>query len=117
MADAYVAKPRIEVDGTALSDEIDVLLEQALVDDDLRLPDTFALTFRDPTRTVLERAGFRIGSEVRVLASPVGAEDERELIIGDVTALEADYGRSGSHALVRGYDRSHRLARGRRTET
>ena len=117
MADAYVAKPRIEVDGTALSDEVDVLLEQALVDDDLRLPDTFALTFRDPTRTVLERAGFRIGSEVRVLASPVGAEDERELIIGDVTALEAEYGRSGSHALVRGYDRSHRLARGRRTET
>ncbi len=117
MADAYVAKPRVEIDGTALSDDIEVLVEHAVVDDDLRLPDTFALMFRDPTRTVFERARVRIGSEVRILASPVGAEEEHELIVGDVTALEADYGGSGSHALVRGYDRSHRLARGRRTET
>src|SRR5438034_2667765 len=98
MSDAYVAKPRVEVDGTALSDEIDVVLEQALVEDDLRLPDTFALTFRDPSRTVLERARLRIGSEVRILASAVGAEDEHELIVGDVTAVEAQYGASGSHA-------------------
>ena len=36
---------------------------------------------------------------------------------GEVTAIEAEYDALGARAIVRGYDHSHRLHRGRRTET
>ena len=39
------------------------------------------------------------------------------LIKGEVTSIEADYDSLGTRAVVRGYDKSHRLAAGRKTAT
>lgn len=117
MADAYAAKPGIEVNGSELAAEFQLRLERAVVEDHTLLPDMFALRFRDPDRDLLDKAGFEIGATVRVLAAPQGKEASEPLITGEVTALEADFDSSGSHAVVRGYDHSHRLHRGRRTET
>src|SRR5918995_5384810 len=77
----------------------------------------FALRFRDPDHDLLEKAGIEIGTPVRILAAPIGQEASELLIAGEVTGLEADFDVSGSHVIVRGYDPSHRLHRGRRTET
>ena len=117
MADEYAAKPRIEIGGNALAPEIELRLERAVVDDDAFLPDMVVLRFRDPDRDLLEKAGFEIGAIVKVLAAPQGQEASEPMITAEVTALEADFDGSGSHAVVRGYDHSHRLHRGRRTET
>jgi phage protein D/phage baseplate assembly protein gpV len=117
MPEAFAAKPQIEVDGSILAKEYDLLLERVVVDDHLFLPDMFVLRFRDPERHVLARAGFKIGSVVKVLAGPVGREASEPLITGEVTALEAEFDTTGSHAVVRGYDQSHRLHRGRHTES
>jgi phage protein D/phage baseplate assembly protein gpV len=117
MADEFSAKPRIEIDGKPLAPEFDVLLERIVVDDHLFLPDMFVLRFRDTERQVLAKAGFKIGSTVKVLAGPVGKEAHEPLITAEVTALEAEFDTTGSHAIVRGYDHSHRLHRGRRTES
>jgi phage protein D/phage baseplate assembly protein gpV len=117
MPEAFAAKPRIEIDGTPLAAEFDLQLEKVVVDDHLFLPDMFVLRFRDPERQVLTKAGFKIGSVVKVLAGPLGKEASEALITGEVTALEAEYDTTGSHAVVRGYDHSHRLHRGRRTES
>ena len=105
-------RPRIEVDGSPLPAELDVLVEQVVVDDHLHLPDMFLVAFRDAAHDVLAKAKLEIGSKVRVSAP--GAE---LLIDGEVTSLEADYGVAGSRAIVRGYDGSHRLHRGRNTQT
>lgn len=108
-------KPRVEVDGTPLSAELDVLLEQVVVDDHLHLPDMFLLSFRDVEHSVAGRAHVSIGSKVKVsVPDPGGVE---VLIDGEVTALEAEYDAAGSRAVVRGYDPSHRLHRGRITQT
>jgi phage protein D/phage baseplate assembly protein gpV len=117
MPDEFSAKPRIEVDGTALASEFDVDLERVVVDDHLFLPDMFVFRFRDTERTVLAKARFKIGSVVKVFAGPIGQDASEPLITGEVTALEAEFDTTGSHAMVRGYDHSHRLHRGRRTES
>jgi phage protein D/phage baseplate assembly protein gpV len=117
MADEYAAKPSIEIDGNVLPSEFELRLERAVVDDHTLLPDMFTLRFRDPDRDVVEKAGFEIGATVRILAAPQGKEATELLIMGELTALEAEFDASGSHVVARGYDHSHRLHRGRRTET
>jgi phage protein D len=110
-------KPRIEVEGQAMADEVDVLLEQVLVDDHLHLPDMFLLSFRDVDHSVAKQAHLHIGSKVKISApTPTGGGLE-VLIEGEVTSMEAEYDALGSRAVVRGYDGSHRLHRGRVTQT
>jgi phage protein D/phage baseplate assembly protein gpV len=117
VADEYAAKPRIEIGGTALPDEVELWLESTVVDNHALLPDMVMLRFRDPDHDLVEKAGIEIGATVRILAAPVGQEATDLLIAAEVTGLEADFDASGSHVVVRGYDGSHRLHRGRRTET
>jgi phage protein D len=119
MPDDAVAgvKPRIEVEGQALAPDVEVLLEQVVVDDHLHLPDMFLLTFRDAGHAVARQAQLHIGSKVKISAPGPGAGGAELLIEGEVTALEAEYDTAGSRAVVRGYDGSHRLHRGRVTQT
>lgn len=109
-------RPRIEVDGSPLSRELEVLLERVVVDDHLHLPDMFLLCFHDPQHQVVTQSRLRIGSRVKISVPGAGGAPEL-LIEGEVTALEAEYAAAGSRALVRGYDGSHRLHRGRVTQT
>jgi phage protein D len=110
-------KPRIDVDGQALAADVEVLLEQVVVDDHLHLPDMFLLSFRDAAHSVTKQAGIQIGSKVKVAVPGPNGGGPVVLIEGEVTALEAEYDAAGSRAVVRGYDGSHRLHRGRLTQT
>jgi phage protein D len=117
VADEYAAKPRIEIENSALAPELELRLESAVIDDHALLPDMLMLRFRDPDHDFLDQAGVEIGTTVRVLAAPIGQEASELLIAAEVTGLEAEFDASGSHVILRGYDHSHRLHRGRRTET
>jgi phage protein D/phage baseplate assembly protein gpV len=108
---------RVTVDGRPLPDEVARALITAVVDDSLRLPDLFRLTFRDPGRSVLAAAGFKIGAAVQVAMVSEAAPGGEPLLTGEVTALEAEVDPGGTRTVVRGYDRSHRLFRGRMTES
>ncbi|MDQ1501299.1 MAG: hypothetical protein QOI86_4639, partial [Actinomycetota bacterium] len=116
-AEQHTNKFRIEVDGAPLADAVDSTLVSAFVDDSLNLPDMFQLAFRDPTRTALEQGRFRIGSEVTVSVVSEATPGGEKLVRGEVTALEAEFDSGGTMTVVRGYDPSHRLFRGRTTET
>lgn len=118
MTNEYVGvRPKIEVGGTALAEDLEVSLEQVVVDDHLHLPDMFLLCFRDIARDVLKRGRFQVGATVKITVPAAGAGSGDVLIDGEVTTLEADYDALGSRAIVRGYDGSHRLHRGRTTQT
>lgn len=110
-------KPRVEVDGSPLVAELDVLVEQVVVDDHLHLPDMFLVSLRDATHDAFDKAKVKIGSKVRIGVPGSGSNGTETLIDGEVTALEADYGPGGSRSVIRGYDGSHRLHRGRNTDT
>ena len=107
----------VEIDGTELAPEIEGQLESALVVDRLAMPDMFTLVFRDPARDILGKAGLEIGTKVRISTTSLSADSPEELITGEVTSVEAEYDTLGTRAVVRGYDKSQRLAVGRRTAT
>jgi phage protein D len=111
-----LADPDVQINGTALPVGVANLLERVVVDDHLRLPSMFELTLRDPhdqaTASPLETIGVKLGDEVSISVRYEGGTEP--LVAGEVTSLEADVDATGSHVVIRGYDKSHRLHRGRK---
>ena len=107
----------IKVGGTELKPEIDSQIETVVVHDRLRMPDSFVITFRDPKHNVLSKAKIDVGSEITIECGAPGAEKPDELMVGEVTSIEAEYDRLGSRAVVRGYDALHRLSAGTNSRT
>ncbi|NUP42813.1 MAG: VgrG-related protein [Streptomyces sp.] len=104
----------VEAGGQPLPPEVAALLVSGYVDDSVRLPDLFVLRFRDPDHRVLAKAGLTIGTAVKIYAT-AGDDPQRQLLVsGEVTALEVDLDATGTFTVVRGFDHSHRLLRGRR---
>jgi phage protein D len=118
MPDPAVSIQRqIEVDGSALADSVLIHLESATVVDRLSMPDTFTLVFRDPERNILSTAKIKVGSGVVISTTSTREDAPKPLIDAEVTSIETEYGAHGTLAVVRGYDRSHRLAAGRKSKT
>jgi len=109
--------PRVTVDGTELRPEIATALIDAIIDDDLYLPDMFEMRFSDPDRTLADQMPFSIGAEVEIKTGTMGEDGSTLLINGEVTAIEAILDATGSFLTITGYDQSHRLHRGRKTAT
>jgi len=110
-------KFKVEIDGSEIPEDVDHLLDHATVETNINQPDLFVLAFRDAERVVLQKSGARIGAKVVVTAfSDLGGSGTR-LLAGEVTALEVDHDATGTFTIIRGYDTSHRLFRGRRSET
>src|SRR3989454_10018069 len=116
MAQSFHVWPDIQLNGSALSDEMEALLEQVVVDHHQHLPDMFAITFHDPDRDVLGKLNATIGDTVTIKMTPPGGSP-KTLIKGEVTGFEAEYDATRLRAILRGYDLSHRLHRGRETHT
>ncbi|MGK3202072.1 VgrG-related protein [Amycolatopsis sp. MEPSY49] len=104
----------IEVEGTALPDDVKVMLSYAYVDDSRNLPDTFVLRFRDPGSVVLDKGKFKVGAKVELKVQTSDPEAPQDLLSGEVTAVAIDLDSHGTFTEVRGYDHAHRLFRGRR---
>jgi uncharacterized protein involved in type VI secretion and phage assembly len=107
----------IKVGGTKLSADVDAYIESVVVFDRIRMPDSFAITFRDPLHGILSKAKIDIGSEITIESGAPGVETPDELMVGEVTSIEAEYDRLGSRAVVRGYDALHRLSAGTKSRT
>ena len=111
------SKATVEIDGNELARDVEDQLEVVAVENSVHLPDMVTLVFRDGDKDILERAHVEIGSELEISASETGSPVPKTLFKGEVTALEGDYGQLGTRAIIRGYDKSHRLHRGRYTKT
>ncbi|GAB2964400.1 VgrG-related protein [Micromonospora polyrhachis] len=104
----------IEVGGNPLPADVASLLVYAYVDDSSNLPDRFLLRYRDPGRTVLSKAGFKIGAEVKLRVQTSDPGGPEPLLTGEVTGLDCELDKTGTFTEVRGLDLAHRLFRGRR---
>ena len=116
MPDAAIASAfQIEIDGQPLDSALESSVIHVVVDDHLHLPDTFVITFQEsPEMNAAEKARVKVGSKVKISATALGDPSPQQLISGEVTSLEGEYRESKAPALlVRGYDASHRLMRGR----
>jgi uncharacterized protein involved in type VI secretion and phage assembly len=114
----YGAVPKVTVDGAPLAEEVRPALVRVLVDLHLHLPGAFVLEFLDNGRDAARRAGIDFGSRIEIGAGAVRDDTTTAtLLTGEVTTLAQDTDTSGTWTLVRGYDLSHRLCRGRHTRT
>ncbi len=113
----FGAQPVLQLDGADLRDDLAALVTAVVVDSCLQQPDMVQVSLRDPGHDVFEQLRVRIGSTLVVSATRLGDGVQSELVQAEITALERDLGPGGSAAVLRGYDRSHRLSRGRRTAT
>lgn len=112
-----IADPDVELNGSPLPIAVATLVERVVVDDHLRLPAMCEVTLRDPHDAehpsgVLAEIGVQLGDALTI--SVRTAQDSVQLISGEVTSLEAAIDATGSHVVIRGYDKSHRLHRGRK---
>ena len=103
--------------GRPVSGEIMSALESAVVEQSLTLPDMFTITFLDEMRMLLDGGqAFKIGNEIEVQIGSKAVPAET-VINGEITAVEAEHDGTGMYTIVRGYDKSHRLQRGRKVRT
>lgn len=89
-------------------------LVSCVVDENVGLPDTAVLTYRDPDHEFLRATGITIGTPLRVSVMTVKGQARERLFNGEVSALEIDRDRTGSFTVVRAYSKAHRLQRGRK---
>lgn len=89
-------------------------LVNCVVDENVGLPDSAVLTFRDPDHEFLQKTGITIGTPLKVSVVTVSGQAREQLFSGEVTALELDRDRTGSFTVVRAYSKAHRLQRGRK---
>ena len=108
---------QVEVGGSELAADVSAQLESTVVTHRLAMPDMASIAFRDPSHDVLARAGIEIGKPLKISVTSVRSDTPALLFDGEVTSIEAEYDALGARAVVRGYDRSHRLLAGRRTAT
>ena len=112
-----VTKRVISVNGNELTPEVDKEIAWVTVIDRLRMPDSFVIVFRDPTSGILAKARMKIGSVVKIETTAPGKDKSDALMTGEITAIEVEYDVLGARAVVRGYDKLHRLSAGKKTKT
>ncbi len=110
-----IAQIFIKVDGRLVADRLLDDLARATVESSVHLPDMALLEFNNSDFEWSDAEPLKIGQELRI---ELGSEqNKREVFVGEVTSLELDMSIDGSMRLsVRGYDRAHRLQRGRETK-
>ncbi|MFE7515941.1 VgrG-related protein [Streptomyces sp. NPDC057540] len=110
---SFAADPIVEAPGE-LPPVWAAQLVSCVVDENVGLPDTAVLTFRDPDHEFLRTTGITIGTPLKVSVVTAKGQARERLFNGEVTALEIDRDRTGSFTVVRAYSRAHRLQRGRK---
>jgi phage protein D/phage baseplate assembly protein gpV len=106
----------LRVDGRDVETSVmDVLLD-VLVEDDLRQPAMFVLRFQDQRFELIDGALFKLGAQVVIRAADAQGRPKK-LLAGEVVSLETELEQQRTLFVVRGYDQSHRLHRGRKTRT
>lgn len=128
-AGSYQSLPNLEIDGELNPPEIMDDLLQVIVEESLHLPAMFTLVLRNDYRPVTpyEKVWkhedlLKMGRLIKVGLTPSKSSEETGtsndqadyLIEGEITAIETHFSdRTQAPIIIRGYDVSHRLHRGR----
>ena len=114
--DSLITQFYIKIDGADAPQGIMDNLVSIEVDDALNIPDMFTIQLRDPQLEWTDSDTLAIGKEVEI--SVRGESGRVTLITGEITSCETSFRHgAGATMVARGYDRSHRLSRGRQTRS
>ena len=92
-------------------------VREVVVDTSLHLPDMFSISLDDPTLHWIDYPLLDIGKSVEISGKAAGGSTTTRLITkGEITAIEPELIEgTGTTVIIRGYDKSHRLHRGKKT--
>lgn len=112
----------LKLNGSPAAQELLDNVLEVVVDDQVRLPTMFTLRVLDEALTWIDSEQLAIGKTVTISMSMPGQgqrpRQEGVLAEGEITALEPHFEENGPSVLVvRGYDKIHRLHRGRQTRS
>ncbi|WP_326768986.1 VgrG-related protein [Streptomyces sp. NBC_01591] len=110
---SFAADPIVEAPGE-LPPAWVAQLVSCVVDENVGLPDTAVLTYRDPDHKLLTATGLTIGTPLKISVVTVQERVRERLFTGEVTAVELDSDTTGSFTVVRAFSKAHRLQRGRK---
>lgn len=128
MAATYRSLPKINIDGSEADAEILDNILQVVVEESLHRPSMFTITVRNDYQSGIpdekpwqSEKKLEIGQSITIGFDPKKTETKEkkdskkeELIQGEITGVEAQFTETTqAPILFRGYDRSHRLHRGR----
>jgi len=131
-ASTFIAKPTLKIDGSPASSELLEDLLQIVVEESLHLPGMFTLVIKNDYfggetdhKVWKHEKLFEIGKTIEVGFSSSTTEDDEfddeskgNVIKGEITAIETHFtGEAQAPIIVRGYDASHRLHRGRHSRS
>ena len=112
----FISQMYLKIDGTDAPAQMVDNLIYIEVDDSLNLADMLTIKIRDPELRWADSDTFAVGKSLEV--STLGDNGRVRLISGDITSVESRFAAgAGATLLVRGYDQSHRLNRGKQTKT
>lgn len=118
---SFLSQFFIKINGTDAQEEFMDAIVEVTVDNSLYLPDMFTILVRDPElRWVDDEQHAKLGAEVEISAQASGDQGGAQgiLIKGEITALEPHFSGLGETTLlIRGYSKSHRLHRGKKSQT
>lgn len=112
--ETHVPAVQIKINGAPYDPELNHLIELRL-QQSLLLPDTFMARFTDPKLELVKKT-FDIGNPVELSFCSADGRQLKKIFDGEITSLEPEFGRDVV-LTIRGYDRSHRLNREKRSAT
>lgn len=108
----YLTSFTIKIGGQKAEDDLIDDIIEIMVDNNVHMPDMFSLHIYDDTLKWVDDSRFDVGKPVEV------SYDGTTIFQGELTNLEPDFDETGRATfLIRGYDKSHRLHRGRKSRT
>ena len=112
-----LAQFTIKLNGSTAPAEMMKKVEEIIVETNLHLPAMFSMRVVDPELDWIDSSQLAIGTEVEVLVQAAARDGDRtsstKVFSGEITALEPSFGEASTSIQVRGYDKGHRLHRGR----
>jgi phage protein D len=117
----------VMINGSSLPSSAAAYIAEVMVDESIELPSMFSLEIKDSDALgrdgkgrelswIVDQNLFAIGNVVEIKLGYV--DDLETLLIGEITALEPEFVYNSLPSLLaRGYDRRHRLQRGRKSRT
>jgi len=114
--DTLLSQIYIKISGTNASDKLMTDVDEVVVDTSVHLPNMFTIRLNDSGLEWMDSKTFDLGKEVEISAKAIEASQKEKLMEGEVTSIEPEFIQDqGATLVIRGYGKSHRLHRGKKT--
>jgi phage protein D len=110
-----ISQMYFKINGTSASASMMRSVREIVVDTGMYLPDMFSIQLNDLGLHWIDSADLEIGKTIEISGKTKGEGSAKILTKGEVVAIEPEFDQeSGTTITIRGYDKSHRLHRGKK---